>query len=75
MELSECRTRPDPRGTDTSGLLNEAMIDPVAGEIIGQKDLAERLLAPVKTARPVLPSGVKGVSVSYEDFRMTMRVW
>ncbi len=34
--------------TDTTELLDEAMIDPVTGEIIDQKDLAERLLAQAK---------------------------
>ena len=34
--------------TDTTELLNDAMIDPVTGEIIDQKDLAERLLAQAK---------------------------
>lgn len=29
---------------DTTELLDEAMIDPVTGQIINQKDLAERLL-------------------------------
>ncbi|GFG51557.1 hypothetical protein [Mycolicibacterium agri] len=33
---------------DTTELLEEAMIDPVTGEIIDQKDLAERLLAQAK---------------------------
>jgi hypothetical protein len=35
---------------DTTELLDEAMIDPVTGEIIDQKDLAERLLAQAKEA-------------------------
>lgn len=30
--------------SDTTDLLEDLMIDPVAGEIIGRKDLAERLL-------------------------------
>jgi len=34
--------------TDTTGLLDDVMIDPVTGEIIDQKDLAERLLAQAK---------------------------
>lgn len=34
--------------TDTTEMLNEAMIDPVTGEIIDQKELAERLLAQAK---------------------------
>ena len=33
---------------DTTELLDDAMIDPVTGEIIDQKDLAERLLAQAK---------------------------
>lgn len=33
---------------DRTDLLNEEMIDPVAGEILDQKKLAERLLAQVK---------------------------
>lgn len=33
---------------DTTELLDYAMIDPVSGEIIDQKDLAERLLAQAK---------------------------
>ncbi len=33
---------------DTNELLGEAMMDPVTGEIIDQKDLAERLLAQAK---------------------------
>ena len=34
--------------TDTTEMLGDAMIDPVTGEIIDQKDLAERLLAQAK---------------------------
>lgn len=34
--------------TDTTGMLDGVMIDPVTGEIIDQKDLAERLLAQAK---------------------------
>jgi len=34
--------------TDTTEKLDDAMIDPVTGEIIDQKDLAERLLAQAK---------------------------
>ncbi|RGE20999.1 IS256 family transposase, partial [Leucobacter sp. wl10] len=33
---------------DTTELLDNEMIDPVTGEIIDQKDLAERLLAQAK---------------------------
>ena len=33
---------------DTTGLLEDVMIDPVTGEIIGQKELVEQLLAQVK---------------------------
>lgn len=33
---------------DTTELVEDAMIDPVTGEIIDQKDLAERLLAQAK---------------------------
>ncbi len=33
---------------DTTELLDDAMIDPVTGEIIDQKDLAERLLTQAK---------------------------
>ena len=33
---------------DTTKMLDETMIDPVTGEIIDQKDLAERLLAQAK---------------------------
>ena len=33
---------------DTTELLDDEMIDPVTGEIIDQKDLAERLLAQAK---------------------------
>lgn len=33
---------------DTTELLDDEMIDPVMGEIIDQKDLAERLLAQAK---------------------------
>ena len=36
--------------TDTTGLLDEAMIDPVTGEIIGQNDLAERLFGQTQGA-------------------------
>lgn len=34
--------------TDTTGLLGVAMMDPVMGEIIDEKDLAERFLARAK---------------------------
>ncbi|MFV0405824.1 MAG: hypothetical protein ACK5LN_03210, partial [Propioniciclava sp.] len=34
--------------TDTTEVLDNGMIDPVTGEIIDQKDLAERLLAQAK---------------------------
>ena len=34
--------------TDTTEVLDDAMIDPVTGEIIDQKELAERLLAQAK---------------------------
>lgn len=34
--------------TDTIEMLDDAMIDPVTGEIIDQKELAERLLAQAK---------------------------
>lgn len=34
--------------TDTTELLDDGMIDPVTGEIIDQKELAERLLAQAK---------------------------
>ena len=33
---------------DTTEMFNDAMIDPVTGEIIDQKELAERLLAQAK---------------------------
>lgn len=34
--------------TDTTEMVDKAMIDPVTGEIIDQKELAERLLAQAK---------------------------
>lgn len=34
--------------SDTTGLLEEEMIDPMTGEIINQKELAEQLLAQAK---------------------------
>lgn len=34
--------------SDTTGMLKETMIDPVTGEIIDQKELAEQLLAQAK---------------------------
>ena len=35
---------------DTTELLDDAMIDPVTGELIDQKDLAERLLTQAEGA-------------------------
>ena len=47
---------------DTTEMLDDAMIDPVTGEIIDQKELAERLLAQAKEQGVSLtgPGGLLG---------------
>jgi putative transposase len=46
--------------TDTTEMVDDVMIDPVAAEVIDQKDLAERLLAQTKEQGVILvgPGGL-----------------
>lgn len=64
--------------TDTTEKLDDAMIDPVTGEIIDQKDLAERLLAQAKARRSATVIGtgtwIPGSAPSMSLFRSCGKV-